>query len=82
MAKTINPELVSIYYDETDPRNPGWAYNVRTADGDTSGPLTSRRRDAGLLGLLRQLRREFRSGSVALPGATKFRQVAGGWEAR
>lgn len=74
-------EYAMIWYDESDPKNRGWAYNV-VVDGDpTSGALMARRRDAQLPALLRELRRGFR---CALPDSDQWRatQEGQGWEVR
>jgi len=78
------PDLAVIYYDTTDPRNKGWAYNV-VVDGDhESDALPHRRLATSLDTLLRSLRREFRAGQLAVPDINKWREArdGNGWEAR
>lgn len=83
MASKAKADLVVIFYDDSDPRNRGWAYNVIVDGEHTSGPLESKRQDAGLRTLHAQLRREFGAGTVAIPAVSAFRPTAGlGWEAR
>jgi hypothetical protein len=67
------PDRACIYYDTSVPGNHGWAYNVITDDEHESDALTPRRRTASLRRLVRDLRREYRTGRVEIPSAEQWR---------
>lgn len=76
----ITPDYVTIFFDEQDPSNRGWAYNV-IIDGDhTSGGLDlDAAPDMGKRQVYDALVEE--CPTIAIPDYADFRAVPGGWEA-
>lgn len=83
MSKKQPFAYVTIFYDRSDPSNPGWAYNCIDSEGEhTSGALNARRINAKLPSLHRALKREFRYAGFSIPPAYDFHpsHEGLGWE--
>jgi len=59
----MNTHKITIYFDDSDTANIGWAYSIRSYDqygtylDESSGPLPQKRRHTGLRALRRALSR-------------------------
>jgi len=77
----MNTYKITIFYDDSDTANIGWAYSIRSYDRDgypdeSSGPLPQKRRDVSLRALRRALSRIW----SAFPQAARRDAAWGGSE--